>query len=418
LLKQAVFLVGGRGMRLGGKTEFTPKLCLPVAGRPFISYLIDTAVRHGFTDIILLAGYRPDVVEQGWGSGSEVAQQLARKGVRLSVVAEPEAASTAGALTYLRERLDEIFLLANGDSFFDFNWLDLLTVPADDSWQARIALKQIPDAARYGRVTLADSKVVAFSGSGQPGPGLINGGVYLVRRSVVEGVLTTPSPLEHSVLPVLAAAGRVVGRPYDGFFIDVGIPVDFAHADSTMKKVWQRPAVFFDRDGVLNVDHGYVHRPDQIEWIPGSKQAIKLFNDAGYFVFVVTNQAGVARGYYSEDDVHALHRWMAAELRPAGAHVDCFEFCPHHPEGTVERYRRTSERRKPAPGMLLDCLQHWPVNKHESFLIGDKESDLQAASAAGIAGHLFPGGDLRTFIDSLPSHFRTRRGISAQVDKS
>ncbi len=175
-----------------------------------------------------------------------------------------------------------------------------------------------------------------------------------------------------------------------------------------MKTALRRPAVFFDRDGVLIMDHGYVHRPDQVEWTPGSKQAVKLFNDAGYFVFVVTNQSGVARGYYSEADVDALHRWMAAELQAVGAHVDCFEFCPHHPEATVARYRQISERRKPAPGMLLDCLQRWPVNKDESFLIGDKESDLAAARAAGIAGYLFPGGDLLSFIDSLPSHLRTR----------
>lgn len=184
--------------------------------------------------------------------------------------------------------------------------------------------------------------------------------------------------------------------------------MDSARDNSLMKNVRQRPAVFLDRDGVLNVDRGYVHRPDQIEWIPGAKQAIRLFNDAGYFVFVVTNQSGIARGYYSEDDVHALHHWMTAELQAVGAHVDCFEFCPYHPEGTVERYRQTSERRKPAPGMLLDCLQRWPVDKDESFLIGDKEIDLAAARAAGIAGYLFASGDLLAFIDQLPARLRTR----------
>lgn len=165
-----------------------------------------------------------------------------------------------------------------------------------------------------------------------------------------------------------------------------------------------RPAVFLDRDGVLNVDHGYVHRPDQIEWIPGSKEAIKRFNDAGYLVFVVSNQAGVARGYFSEEDVRALHHWMASELQAVGAHVDAFEYCPDHPDATVARYRRVSERRKPAPGMLLDCMARWPINKDESFLIGDKDIDIEAAKAAGIKGYRFTGGDLVAFIDALPRH--------------
>jgi D-glycero-D-manno-heptose 1,7-bisphosphate phosphatase len=176
--------------------------------------------------------------------------------------------------------------------------------------------------------------------------------------------------------------------------------------------VLTRPAVFFDRDGVLNVDHGYVHRPDQVEWIPGAKEAIKRFNDAGHFVFVVSNQAGVARGYFSEEDVRALHRWMASELQAAGAHVDAFEYCPDHPEAIVARYRRVSERRKPAPGMVLDCLARWPVNKDESFLIGDKDIDIEAAKAAGIRGYRFTGGNLLDFIDSLPLCLRTQSARS------
>lgn len=168
-----------------------------------------------------------------------------------------------------------------------------------------------------------------------------------------------------------------------------------------------RPAVFFDRDGVLNVDRGYVYRPDQIEWIRGSKEAIKRFNDAGYFVFVVSNQSGVARGYFSEEDVQALHLWMASELQALGAHVDAFEYCPYHPQAAVARYRRVSKRRKPAPGMLLDCLARWPVKKDASFLIGDKDIDIEAATAAGIRGHRFTGGNLLDFVDSLPACART-----------
>jgi D-glycero-D-manno-heptose 1,7-bisphosphate phosphatase len=168
-----------------------------------------------------------------------------------------------------------------------------------------------------------------------------------------------------------------------------------------MSKVARRPAAFLDRDGVLNVDRGYVHRPEDFEWLPGAIAAIKRLNEAGYLVFVITNQSGVARGLYSEDDVQALHRWMTQELAAAGARVDGFEYCPYHPEGTVERYRRVSDRRKPAPGMILDCLARRPIDVERSFLVGDKPEDLAAAKAAGIVGHLFQGGDLLRYVEEI-----------------
>lgn len=158
-----------------------------------------------------------------------------------------------------------------------------------------------------------------------------------------------------------------------------------------------RPAVFLDRDGVLNLDHGYVHAPQQIQWVEGAKEAVKLFNDKGYYVFVVTNQAGVAKGYYGEEAVGALHRWMEREMAKVGAAIDDWRYCPFHPEGVVAAYAQAHHWRKPAPGMILDLLARWPVEQRGSFLIGDKTSDIEAAKAVGIPGYLFRGGDLLAF---------------------
>ena len=162
-----------------------------------------------------------------------------------------------------------------------------------------------------------------------------------------------------------------------------------------------RPAVFFDRDGVLNVDVNYLYKIEDFCWIAGAKEAIKYYNMKGYYVFVVTNQSDVARGYYSEDDVTKLHNWMQTQLSQVGAHIDEFSHCPHHPDGIVEKYKLACECRKPQPGLLQNALNKWSVDKENSLLIGDKLSDIQAAEAAGIKGYLFQGNNLFDFIRSL-----------------
>jgi D-glycero-D-manno-heptose 1,7-bisphosphate phosphatase len=160
-----------------------------------------------------------------------------------------------------------------------------------------------------------------------------------------------------------------------------------------------RPALFLDRDGVINVDRNYVYRVEDFEWVDGAAQAIKAFNDRGWWVFVVTNQSGIARGFYEEAEMEALHVWLGAELAKTGARIDRIYHCPFHEEGTIEKYRKDSYDRKPKPGMLIRAMTDFPVIKEQSFLIGDKQADLDAAKAAGVRGFLFSGGNLASFAE-------------------
>ena len=150
-----------------------------------------------------------------------------------------------------------------------------------------------------------------------------------------------------------------------------------------------KPVAFLDRDGVLNVDHGYVHQPERLEWVTGAPEAVRLLNEAGIPVIVITNQSGVARGYFGETDVQQFHAHVQEQLRARGAHVDAFYYCPHHPQGTVAEFAIACDCRKPKPGMLERAARDFAVDRGRSFLIGDKDDDVAAAAAFGVRGIKF-----------------------------
>ncbi|MEI8356685.1 MAG: D-glycero-beta-D-manno-heptose 1,7-bisphosphate 7-phosphatase [Deltaproteobacteria bacterium] len=161
-------------------------------------------------------------------------------------------------------------------------------------------------------------------------------------------------------------------------------------------------AVFLDRDGTINVEKGYLHRIEDFHFIPGAAQAIKLLNDKGFLVIVVTNQSGIARGYYTAHDVSLLHRHVDVELARSGASVDAYYLCPHHPQGAIRKFAKDCKCRKPLPGMLLDAAEKLSIDLDRSYMIGDKAADLEAGLRAGCRSLLVRTGYGSEEISMLP----------------
>lgn len=172
-----------------------------------------------------------------------------------------------------------------------------------------------------------------------------------------------------------------------------------------------RPALFLDRDGVINIDHGYVYRPDQFDFVPGIFELCRYARSLDYLIVVVTNQAGIGRGYYSEAEFRELTEWMRAVFRSEGINVERVYYCPDHPEHGQGKYKRDSWRRKPNPGMIEEAIRDFGIDPARSVLIGDKDSDIEAARHAGIGLKLLFGSStidaaeccaVHSLVDAMP----------------
>lgn len=145
-----------------------------------------------------------------------------------------------------------------------------------------------------------------------------------------------------------------------------------------------RKALFLDRDGVINIEKNFVHKKEDFEFVEGIFELVSLANKLGYLVVVVTNQAGIGRGYYSEEDFHALMSWVATEFDKRGSRIDRVYYCPYHPDLGVGEYRRNSDDRKPSPGMLLKAAAELGIDLKNSIMVGDRLSDMEAAVSANV----------------------------------
>ena len=226
IARQATILVGGRGTRLGALAADVPKPLMPIDGSSvFLDEALAAIVRHGYDDIILLAGHLHGQFTERYGAAKF-------QGATVRIVVEARPAGTAGALRHARDLLDPVFLLANGDTLFD---IELRRLDAMFAWSpdavAALALRRVPDTGRYGRVEVAGQRIVGFHEKEAVGrEGLINGGLALCRKDILSFIGATPCSIEQDVYPRLAREGRLMGEEFAGYFIDIGLPETLAQA--------------------------------------------------------------------------------------------------------------------------------------------------------------------------------------------
>lgn len=399
---RAVVLAGGKGTRLG--LEGIPKVMVPVADVPLLERTLKSAVAYGVTDFLILTGYLGEVIKGRLGDGDEF-------GATIEYVREAEPLGTAGCFNQIRDQLNEPFLVLYGDILMDVDLNafakfalakggagTLFAHPNDHPFDSDLL-----EVDENGRILAVHPKPHPEN---RHFPNLVSAALYVLSPEALQFVPREgPSDWGRDVFPVLAKAMPLFAYRSCEYVKDIGTPERLARAERHLREErldrlalrTAKPAIFVDRDGVLNEERGGVHSPLEVDLIPGAAKAIRAFNDAGVPVICVTNQPDLAKGMMSWDDLRAVTGEIDTQLAAeAGAYLDDMFVCPHHPEkgweGEVAELKVECDCRKPADGLLRRAAQFHHIDLSRSWLIGDRYCDIAAASAAGVRSILVSTG--------------------------
>ena len=401
---QAAILSGGKGTRLSDVSGGLPKPLVEVNGRALLGRQLDLLQASGCTEALVLAGHGADAVAAYIGDGSEW-------GMRVVCIAEEAALGTAGAVRAVIGRLEPQFLVLYADTLLDVD-LRRFREAHRPGTAATIFLHPNDHPYDSDLVELGtDGRVKAFHPYPHPEgaelPNQVNAALYVLDRDALarlDGLRERPDFGKHVFPRMLEQGMEIFGYVSPEYIKDAGTPKRLAKVsrDLASGRVAARslrrsqPAVFIDRDGVLNVEKNRISRPEDLVLIPGAAAAVARLNDSDYRTAIVTNQPVVARGDCTPDDLRRIHARLDTLLGHDGAYVDALYACPHHPDrgfrGEVAELKIVCDCRKPAPGLVRQATVDLNVDLSNSWIIGDSTVDMELARTVGIRSILVRTG--------------------------
>jgi histidinol-phosphate phosphatase family protein len=397
MLNQLVILAGGMGTRLRARLGDLPKPMIPIAGKPLLEHQIELAKLYGFSDIIIFACYRADLIQQHVGDG-------AKWGVRIRLVVEREPLGTAGAVLAGFDLLADEFVMMYGDTMVNVD-LERL-VQAHTRRQADATLLLHPNNHPLDSDLVeanAEGWITAFHNRPHPADrwfqNLVNAGLYVVHKAALKPWAASPRSLDFGkdLFPAMLHRGaKLLAYNSPEYIKDIGTPERYdkicaEHAAGVVQRSslnTPQRAVFLDRDGTLIKEVNGLTSPAQLELLPGVGEAIRELNHHGWRAILATNQPVVAKGFCTEQDVAMIHNKLETLLGREHAFLDRIYWCPHHPEkgfvGERPELKIDCDCRKPKPGMLLQARQDFNLELKACWLIGDTTTDLETGKNAGV----------------------------------
>lgn len=402
-INHLVLVAGGKGTRLVSVAAAIPKALVPIGGKPLLAHHLELAAACGIEHVTIFAGYLAPAIEAFVGDGSSF-------GLHVRVIVEDEPLGTAGALLRSLDELPEDFLVLYGDvmTAVDFHAFGR----AHKERQADFLMLAHPNDHPLDSDLLeisAGERVVALHTYPHPPDAcygnLVNAALYAVRRDALLPWADRPGRrdfIKDVVLGLISSGARVFAYRSSEYLKDMGTPARLQQVEADYRAgrislgKGERPAVFLDRDGTLNVDKGHLYHPRQLELYPGAGAALRFLRESGFRIVVITNQPVIARGEASEEDVAAIHRRLEWDLGQAGAFVDAIYFCPHHPDrgfpGERPDLKIACDCRKPGTGLIEQACRDIRIDLRSSWMIGDQTRDVELARRAGMRSVLVQTG--------------------------
>ena len=371
-MKQAVIFCGGYGKRLGKLSKKIPKPLIKCNGKPFIENVIKQYSRFNVKKILLLCSYKSNLFKKKYHNKKIF-------GCDVKCFIEKTPSGTAGALKRAKKYLDNEFFLSNGDTLVNFNILLLKKYLRKNSLISMAVLRKKNFNSRYGGIKVSQNNSIIFVNKKGK---YINTGYCLVKKKLIYKIKKSFNNFEKDFLKFQNKSflkALILNKKHN-YFLDIGTPKDLVKKEKFLKKFYLKKAVFLDRDGVLNKDYGYVHNYKQIKYINNIKKAVRLLNENNFYVFVITNQSGVGRGYYSSKDVNKLHYLINKDLNKEYANIDKFVFASYYGYSKTKFTKKDELMRKPNTGMVDYLCKKWQIIKSKSLIVGDKDSDKKLAA--------------------------------------
>ena len=406
-MKQLVILAGGKGTRLRDRLGELPKVLIPIAGKSLLEHQVELALRHGFTDILIFACYRADLIEAALGDGS-------RWGIRIRHELEKEPLGTAGATLASYHQLAEQFAVLYGDTMVNVDLTRLWAAHESGGAEATLLLHPNNHPLDSDLVEMdAQGRITAFHNRPHPADryfqNLVNAGLYVINKRVLQPWVGINAPMDFGkdLFPAMVTRGcHLRGYKSPEFIKDIGTPQRYdqvcaQYAAGIVQRsslATPQPAVFLDRDGTLvkEVSPQGLSTADQLELLPGVSEAIHQLNHAGLRAVVVTNQPVVAKGFCTEAQLQVIHDKLETLLGREHAFLDRIYWCPHHPEkgfpGERTELKLDCACRKPKTGMIDQAVHDLNIDRANSWLIGDTTTDIQTAKNAGVRSILVRSG--------------------------
>ena len=421
---KTIIMAGGRGTRIQSVASDIPKPMIPICGIPILEREIECLRTQGFTDIILTVSHQWEVIADYFGDGSKISPVTGKPfGVAIRYYVESTPLGNAGALFKLREQLTDDFLLLNADAMFDVDFNRFLAFHRACGGEATLFTH--PNSHPYDSgVIVADDNhcVTGWLAKEDMRPqwyqNRVNAGLHVLSPNALDRAGIDPDQvgrivdgktvkvdLDRQVLKPLCGTGRMFCYDSPEYVKDMGTPDRFEEVCQDVKsgraraRNLMRPqkAVFLDRDGTLNRYVGFLRKAEEMELLPGVSEAVRRINRSGYLAIVVTNQPIIARGEVTAAGLREIHNKLETLLGHEGAYLDAIYYCPHHPhsgyEGEVKELKIDCDCRKPKPGLLRKAAADFNIDLSQSWMIGDRESDILAGKAAGCRTALIGADD-------------------------